>query len=178
LVFLNLFIILNIKIFFFVHPDYFTQISSVFFFTLIFWKLKIVKNEAEVESYLRRAPMDLYLPVHAGGKRTVKVRNQVNDSFSRTNKAPEFETLASNMALHPQTLRRQLKREGSSFHSISAQVRRDIAIHHLGSSQLSIEKIAYLTGYTEPSAFIRAFKSWTGFTPLGFRKGLGTTEGL
>jgi len=65
-----------------------------------------------------------------------------------------------------------MKKEGTSFHTIVAQVRRDIAIHHLGAGELSIENIAYKTGYTEPGSFIRAFKAWTGFTPLHFRKGL------
>ncbi|MBU0537577.1 MAG: AraC family transcriptional regulator, partial [Gammaproteobacteria bacterium] len=36
----------------------------------------------------------------------------------------------------------------------------------------TIESIAYKTGYTEPGAFIRAFKNWTGYTPLKFRKQL------
>ena len=153
-------------------PVLFGQNSISILFDSSYLKLKIVKTEAEVESYIRRAPMDLYLPVHAGGKVTAKVRNRINSIFSSTEKAPELDNLASEMQLHPQTLRRQLKREGSSFHAITAQVRRDIAIHHLGAAELSIESIAFKTGYTEPSAFIRAFKAWTGFTPLTFRKGL------
>jgi len=155
-------------------PVLFEQSSISIFFDSNYLKLKIVKTEAEVESYIRRAPMDLYLPVHAGGKVTSRVRNRINSIFISTEKAPELNLLAKEMQLHPQTLRRKLKREGSSFHGITAQVRRDIAIHHLGAAELSIETIAFKTGYTEPSAFIRAFKAWTGFTPLTFRKGLVT----
>jgi len=155
-------------------PVLFDQDTISITFDSSYLKLKTVKTEAEVESYIRRAPMDLYLPVHAGGKMTSKVRNRINAIFASTEKAPELDKLANEMHLHPQTLRRQLKREGSSFHTITAQVRRDIAIHHLGAAELSIERIAFKTGYTEPSAFIRAFKAWTGFTPLTFRKGLGS----
>jgi len=39
-----------------------------------------------------------------------------------------------------------------------------------------MEQIAAYTGYTEASAFIRAFKAWTGFTPLNFRKGMVVDE--
>ena len=152
----------------------FEQNSISLLFDSSYLKLKIVKSEAEVESYIGRAPMDLYLPVHAGGKVTARVRNRINSIFISTEKAPELDILADEMQLHPQTLRRQLRREGSSFHTITAQVRRDIAIHHLGASGLSVENIAIKTGYTEPSAFIRAFKAWTGFTPLTFRKGLSS----
>ncbi|TMO72758.1 hypothetical protein CWC16_19760 [Pseudoalteromonas sp. S3776] len=42
----------------------------------------------------------------------------------------------------------------------------------MGDNQQTIEDIAEAAGYTEPCSFIRAFKSWTGFTPLQFRKGL------
>jgi len=155
-------------------PVLFNQNSISIFFDSSYLKLNIVKSEAEVESYIRRAPMDLYLPVHAGGKVTSKVRNFVNSYFSTHEKSPELSLVASEMYLHSQTLRRKLKREGSSFHAITAQVRRDIAIHHLGGAELNIESIAFKTGYTEPGAFIRAFKTWTGFTPLTFRKGLSS----
>ena len=154
-------------------PVLFDQKSISISFDSSYLKLNIVKTEAEVENYVRRAPMDLYLPVHAGGKVTSKVRNRVQSIFTSTESAPVLDDIANELQLHPQTLRRHLKKEGSSFHNITAQVRRDIAIHHLGSTELSIESIALKTGYTEPSAFIRAFKAWTGFTPLIFRKGLG-----
>ena len=85
---------------------------------------------------------------------------------------PELLQVAATLGLQPQTLGRQLRQEGNHFSTIKAQVRRDLAIYLLNETTLSIEEIAYRVSYTEPSAFIRAFKTWTGFTPLGFRKGL------
>lgn len=132
----------------------------------------IVQTEASLESYLRRLPMDNYLPLDACGKTTVDVRNRVNAIFRETGELPDFEDVADNMGCHPQALRRRLKTEGTHYRAIRTQIRRDIAMHHLGVGDLSVEDIAYKTGYTEPSAFIRAFKSWTGLTPLSFRNGL------
>ncbi len=160
------------KYFFYGAPVLFEQKRNSIYFDKTYLQRPIMQNEASVERYVRRAPMDIYLQLDAGGKVTREVRNHINDFFGIHNKAPELEILAQKLELHPQTLRRRLKREGSQFHDIKSQVRRDIAIHHLGKDELSIEEIAYKAGYTESGAFIRAFKAWTGFTPLNFRKGL------
>lgn len=132
----------------------------------------VVQTEASVDSYIRRAPMDLYLPLNAGGEWTMLVRNSLKEYFSREQSMQSLEAMAAELKLNSQTLRRRLKREGSSFDVIKSQIRRDMAIHYLGKNQLSVEGIAEACGYTEPSSFIRAFKAWTGFTPLQFRKGL------
>jgi len=137
---------------------------------------KIVQNDASLESYIRRAPLDVYLPLDAGGPITRTVRKLTREAFAEQHTAPTLELIAASMQINSQTLRRRLKEEGISFHTLKAQVRRDIAIHHLGNPEASMEQIAAYTGYTEASAFIRAFKAWTGFTPLNFRKGMEVDE--
>jgi AraC-like DNA-binding protein len=56
-------------------------------------------------------------------------------------------------------------------------VRREIAARHLAERQLAISKIAFLLGFSEPSAFHRAFKRWTGRAPLSYRE-LAQTRGV
>jgi len=135
----------------------------------------IVQNESTLQSYVRRAPMDLFLPLDASGEYTRRVRNLVQSGFNTMNQPPGMEFVAARLNMNPQTLRRCLKQEGTRFQAIKAQARRDIAIHHLGNSALSIEQVAFRSGYTENSTFIRAFKGWTGFTPAQFRRGLDIT---
>jgi AraC-like DNA-binding protein len=68
------------------------------------------------------------------------------------------------------TLRRHLKIEGSHFSEIKESVRRDRAVYHLECLKTPINQIAYMLGFSEPSAFNRAFKRWTGQTPGDYRR--------
>lgn len=85
---------------------------------------------------------------------------------------PELSDVAAKLELHPQTLRRRLASEGTSFKDLKSDIRRDTALHFLGKRSLSVEEVAYRAGFSEASAFIRAFKGWTGLTPYAYRKGL------
>jgi len=158
-------------------PVLYNQPVNSFRFDNSYLEHRIVQNEASVESYTRRAPLDLHLPMDVGGALTQSVRLLTKESFTQRKLPPELDEIASRMGYKPHTLRRRLSEEGSSFHTIQSHVRRDIAIHHLGHPETSIEEIALHTGYSEPSAFIRAFKNWTGFTPLQFRKGMEVDKG-
>jgi len=134
--------------------------------------LPVVQTEATAEAYLRQLPLDLFLPQNIRGKTSQTIRNLLKESFSQQDNVIELQDIAKKMAVSTKTIRRHLAKEGTSFNTIKSQVRRDIAMHALGNKDLSIEEIALQTGYSEPSAFIRAFKSWTGFTPAKFRQGI------
>lgn len=131
----------------------------------------IVQTEASLRQYFRRLPLELYLPLEAGGKTTLEVRAKIHSVLRDTEEVPAFDDVASKMGCHPQALRRRLKSEGTHYSAIRNQIRRDLAIHLLGIGELSVADITQRVGYTEPSAFIRAFKGWTGLTPLNFREG-------
>jgi len=72
-----------------------------------------------------------------------------------------------NMSRH--TLYRKLKKEGVSFQSLVEEVRQKEAKSHLKENIISISELAYLLGFSELSAFSRAFKRWTGESPAQFR---------
>jgi len=77
--------------------------------------------------------------------------------------------IAGEFHMAPTTLRRRLGAEGTSYQSIKDELRRDAAIHHLCTSSLSIADISSLVGFQEPSAFRRAFKTWSGVQPSEYR---------
>ena len=67
------------------------------------------------------------------------------------------------------TLRRRLKREGTTFQQLKDQCRREAAQEYLARADLSINAVASQLGFTDPSAFHRSFKKWTGQTPGEYR---------
>lgn len=82
---------------------------------------------------------------------------------------PTMTEVAREMSTSERTLRRQLSRQNISFQSILDSVREKIAIEYLKMSRLPLEDIAYLVGFSEVGSFHRAFKKWTGKTPLEYR---------
>lgn len=78
---------------------------------------------------------------------------------------PSVEDVARNFHLTRRTVQRYLKREGTSFSVLQAEAAKKIAIDLLKKSGRSVSEVGYLLGYREPSAFIRAFRRWTGTTP-------------
>jgi AraC-like DNA-binding protein len=83
---------------------------------------------------------------------------------------PTLEQIAPRLHMSSRTLRRRLDEEGTSFRQILSEVRRELAARHLSEGRLAIGEIAFLLGFSEPSAFHRAFKQWTGHAPLTYRE--------
>jgi len=83
---------------------------------------------------------------------------------------PTLERVAGRLHMSVRTLHRRLEGEGASFRQVLADARRQLAERHLSDSRLAIGEIAFLLGFSEASAFRRAFKRWTGQQPAAFRQ--------
>lgn len=83
---------------------------------------------------------------------------------------PSLNEIAANFNVSPRTLQRKLKDEGISYQDVADEVRKSLAIHYLEEGGYPVKEISYMLGYNELSAFTRAFKRWTGRTPLSFQK--------
>ncbi len=73
------------------------------------------------------------------------------------------------MGMSERTLRRQLSNEGISFQEAKNIARRKWAKYYLAKSNMSLTEIAFELGYSELSAFSRAFRHWVGETPQAYR---------
>jgi AraC-like DNA-binding protein len=84
--------------------------------------------------------------------------------------APTAASIARALNMSERTLLRRLSEEDATPSDIIADVRRELASQYLRDPAVSITEAAFLLGYSEPSAFHRAFKRWTGVTPAEFRE--------
>lgn len=130
---------------------------------------RVTQSETSLRHFLRHPVLIMLTQDYAKNSWTSRVRDIVRRQL---HDMPELGGVATALDVHPQTLRRRLSAEGTTFKDIKNQVRRDTALHFLGKQGLSIEEIAHRAGFSESSAFIRAFKGWTGVTPYTYRKGL------
>ena len=141
-----------------------------------FTDAEIVQNSDTLDAYLAGANLSLlYQPKNY---RVVgdQVRQWLEKNLRQGNSHCTLKQAALHLRMSQQVLHRRLQNESTSFKEVKMQTRRDIAIHLLSQGRHRIEEIAYRVGFSEPSAFIRAFKSWTGETPLMYRQRLQVSD--
>jgi len=83
--------------------------------------------------------------------------------------------VAERLGLHPKALARKLASQTLSFRELLDAVRYELADRHLRAPDARVGQVARLLGYSEKSAFNRAFKRWAGRSPQAFRRALGLT---
>lgn len=82
---------------------------------------------------------------------------------------PSLETTAEKMNTSASTVKRKLREYNTSYQKILNEVRMEIAIGYLQSSEKTVKDICYELGYQEPSTFSRAFRKWTNMSPQEYR---------
>lgn len=83
---------------------------------------------------------------------------------------PGMADIARRLGLSARSFHRRLAEQGLSFQTLTEETRREIALGMLQEERYALSEIAFLTGYSEQSAFNRAFKRWMGVTPANYRK--------
>ena len=76
-----------------------------------------------------------------------------------------IDTIAGKLGLSRQTLFRRLKAEGVTFEKLLDELRHQLALYYLNGKKVPVNQAAYLLGFSQPAAFSRAFKRWTGSSP-------------
>ncbi|AXQ30139.1 AraC family transcriptional regulator [Solimonas sp. K1W22B-7] len=85
---------------------------------------------------------------------------------------PEMDQVAAALNISGRTLQRRLQQRGSHFKAAFDDMRRDLALGYVRDPQLSLVDIAFLLGFSQQSAFNRAFRRWTESTPGAYRDAL------
>ncbi len=78
--------------------------------------------------------------------------------------------LAHSLEMSPRALQRRLAAQGQSFQALLGHTRQQLAEAYLRDASLELAEVALLLGYSEQSAFTRAFRQWTGLAPLQWRR--------
>lgn len=129
-------------------------------------QLPICRDEQALRTFVAEAPVQVILP-----RRDAGTGGRVRAHLQRTQPLwPDLERTAEALHISPSTLQRRLAAEGSSFQAIKDQLRREVAIYRLHTSDVPLSKLAVELGFSDTAAFQRAFKGWTGMAAGGYRR--------
>jgi AraC-like DNA-binding protein len=104
---------------------------------------------------------------------TTAVRRLVVQEMNRENALSEnalADRVATAMRMSRRTLSRKLEQEGTSFFAVADTVRRETALAYVLDRRLEMTEVAFLLGFSHVESFYRAFKRWTGETPVAYRR--------
>lgn len=135
-----------------------------------YMSMPLVQNQLSLSKFLKSSLAELMDGDIENASLNAQIRSIISKEFG--NNFPDFSVVCEKLAMTPQTLRRRLKDENTSYQEIKDTIRKDASIYYLSKPELTIDEIALLMGFSEASSFHRAFKKWTGKTPSAYRQEL------
>ena len=130
--------------------------------------LPIVGSDPTLGRYLEDHAKEVLQANRPGGEVSDRVRVELWRQLAEGNAT--LETVAPELGMSTRTLQRRLDEEGTSFGDILDALRHGLASVMLREQAVSIHELTYLLGYSEPSAFYRAFRRWEKTSPVQFRE--------
>ncbi|HET6980976.1 MAG TPA: AraC family transcriptional regulator ligand-binding domain-containing protein [Myxococcaceae bacterium] len=122
-------------------------------------------------AYLRRQVQEVVQQIKAPNSVSQECARRIAEQLGAGE--PSQALIAKQMGMSERTLQRRLQAEGASFNELLEHARRTFACSYLADRKLAAYEVSFLLGYAEPATFFRAFKRWTGKTPLEYRASLG-----
>lgn len=129
----------------------------------------VIRSYGELVRLLRLFPFDGCTADMESATLAPKIRRLIWAALEQSAPLPSSEELARQLNTSVPTLRRRLNEEATSISQLRDECRHALAIHLLQEPHLDMGKIAERLGYSEPSAFRRAFNAWTGSSPTNYR---------
>ncbi|GAB5564599.1 MAG: AraC family transcriptional regulator [Winogradskyella sp.] len=130
--------------------------------------LRTAKADASINSYLLQQVDEKTKGIKIPGSKFVRdVESLIKDALPTG--IPSIYHIADLTAMSNRTLTRRLSEAGVTYRDLIKKTQESIAKNLLRNTEQSIGEISFLTGFSEQSAFNRAFKKWTNQTPLEFR---------
>jgi AraC-like DNA-binding protein len=132
------------------------------------FELPLRHPDAALFAYLEAHAARLQARVPDRPALSARVREALVENLSEGE--PEQAALARRLGMSERTLQRRLRDEDTTFAALLDEARAGLARAYLSDPRLAIFEVAYLLGYSEPSAFNRAFRRWTGQSPRDYRR--------
>lgn len=152
-------------------PLRFDAPSPALVFDAALLSVPTMRTDAELEEFIRRSPAGLLARTVSAATVSDRVRRITEQSLPGP--PASADRVARRLSISRQTLQRRLSEEGTSLRVIREQVLRDAAVTSLVRGDEPIADLAERLGFSEPSAFTRAFKRWTGSPPSAYRQQSG-----
>ncbi|RSM89713.1 AraC family transcriptional regulator [Kibdelosporangium aridum] len=127
----------------------------------------VVRDEKDLAEYMSDQPGVWYARRDFGSTTADQVRKILERGLSGT--WPTAEEIADRLSVSVQHLRRLLRDQKTSVSEIKEEILRDAAIASLVRGEESVDDLAVRLGFSEASAFRRAFRRWTGSPPGAYR---------
>lgn len=147
---------------------HFDEQRNSLFFSKNYLTMPVTRSEAELDEFIDSSPRDLLIWTDEDNSTTTHVRRLLENA--EESKLPNLDWVSEQLHMTSYTLCRKLKAEGSSYQKIKDNLRRDQAVIMLTRQNLTVAEISTQLGFAEPGAFSRAFKHWTGLSPLAYRQ--------
>jgi AraC-like DNA-binding protein len=128
--------------------------------------LPVVRRHEEIEAFLSDIPAVLLSDFRFYSTYTQRVRGIIERCLG--DHVCAAEEIAAGLGISRQTLRRRLQEENTSVSAIRDEVLRTAATDSLAQGGETVSALASRLGFSEPSAFTRAFRRWTGESPTLF----------
>ena len=133
-----------------------------------FLQYPVKQNEASLQSFMQRCPLELFRQYQSDYSLTTELRRMLNKQIM--DNTASINDFSAALHMTSRTLMRKLKDEGTSFQQLKDIVRRDKAVQLLVQTELPVSEVAERVGYSDSAVFTRAFRAWTGATPRRYRE--------
>lgn len=126
----------------------------------------VMREEPDLVAWLATAPEGLLARRDYGSTLVDQVRRLLEHDVTEDLSAEE---VSSRLAMAGPTLRRKLREQGTSYRQIREDLLRDLAVEQLAHTDVTVAELSERLGFSETSAFVRAFRRWTGMAPGAYR---------
>jgi len=144
----------------------FEQAQSVVWFDSSAFTQPMRRDTATLQTFLHATPGNLIGPRLHERTASARVRALLQQACPEW---PDLAAAAQRLHMSVSALQRHLAVEGKSFQMLKDELRRDMAVDRLTSTNATLNAIAAELGFADGTAFQRAFRSWTGSTPGTYR---------